>query len=278
VLINASADYFDTVGLRFIAGRPFPAGATAEDSDAGYIINETFAKRYNITARDVGSAVDIGKPTIRVRGIVEDFHNRSLHDPIQPLAFRPPVEPLPPDIEYARSFVVRLNEGEMTAGLAAVRAVWNEFGSTRPLDYQFLDDRIEAQYAASQRLLRVFGLFAGIALFVTALGLLGLTAYMAERRTKEVGIRKAVGATAASIVWLFSKDTARLVGVGVAVGLPLAYLGAQQWLQRFAYQAEIGAGLVAGVVAVVALIALGAASMQSLRAARIDPAETLRYE
>jgi len=278
VLINASADYFDTVSLRFIAGRPFPAGATAEDSDAGYIINETFAKRYNITARDVGSAVDIGKPTIRVRGIVEDFHNRSLHDPIQPLAFRPPVEPLPPDIEYARSFVVRLNEGEMTAGLAAVRAVWNEFGSTRPLDYQFLDDRIEAQYAASQRLLRVFGLFAGIALFVTGLGLLGLTAYMAERRTKEVGIRKAIGATAASIVWLFSKDTARLVGIGVAVGLPLAYLGARQWLQQFAYQAEIGAGLIAGAIAVVALIALGAASVQSLHAARLDPAETLRYE
>ena len=278
VLINASADYFDTVGLRFIAGRPFPAGATAEDSDAEYIINETFAKQYGITARDVGSAVDIGRPTIRVRGIVEDFHNRSLHDPIQPLAFRPPVEPLPPDIEYARSFVVRLNEGETAAGLAAVRAAWDEFGSTRPLDYQFLDDRIEAQYAASQRLLRVFGFFAGIALFVTTLGLLGLTAYMAERRTKEVGIRKAIGATAASIVWLFSKDTARLVGIGVAVGLPLAYLGARQWLQQFAYQAEIGAGLIAGAIAVVALIALGAASVQSLHAARIDPAETLRYE
>jgi putative ABC transport system permease protein len=278
VLINASADYFDTVGLRLIAGRPFPAGATAEDSDAGYIINETLAERHGITARDVGSEVDIGKPTIRVRGIVEDFHNRSLHDPIRSLAFRPPVEPLPPDIEYARSFVVRLNEGETAAGLAAVRAAWDEFVPSRPLDYQFLDDRIEAQYAASQRLLRVFGLFAGIALFVTGLGLLGLTAYMAERRTKEVGIRKAVGATATSIVWLFSKDTARLVGIGVAVGLPLAYLGARQWLQQFAYQAEIDAGLIAGAIAVVALIGLGAASVQSLRAARIDPAETLRYE
>ena len=275
--LSASADYFETMGLDLIAGRHFPPGVTANDPDTdfGYIVNETFAERYGISESDIGTTVEIGRAEVKIRGIVADFHNRSLHDPIQPIVFDPPTGP---DIEFDRLFVVRLNEGETAAGLAAVRAVWNEFGSTRPLDYQFLDDRIEAQYAASQRLLRVFGLFAGIALFVTGLGLLGLTAYMAERRTKEVGIRKAIGATATSIVWLFSKDTARLVGIGVAVGLPLAYLGARHWLQQFAYQAEIGAGLIAGAIAVVALIALGAASVQSLRAARIDPAETLRYE
>lgn len=274
------ADYLDTIGLRLIAGRPFPPGATADNSDLGYLVNETFAREYGIGLEDVGSEVEtagegFGGPDILVRGIVADFHNQSLREPIPPLLIEPPAGP---EAQYDRAFVVRLAEDETAAGLDEVRAVWNEFVPSRPLDYQFLDDRIEAQYAASQRLMRVFGLFAGIALFVTGLGLLGLTAYMAERRTKEVGIRKAIGATAASIVWLFSKDTARLVGIGVAVGLPLAYLGARQWLQQFAYQAEIGVELIAGAIAVVALIALGAASVQSLRAARIDPAQTLRYE
>jgi len=275
--LSASADYFETMGLDLIAGRHFPPGATANDSDTdfGYIVNETFAERYSISESDIGTTVKIGRAEVKIRGIVADFHNRSLHDPIQPIAFDPPTGP---DIEFDRSFVVRLEEGATAAGLAAVRAVWHEFVPGRPLDYQFLDDRIEAQYATSQRLMRVFGLFAGIALFVTGLGLLGLTAYMAERRTKEVGIRKAMGATAASIVWLFSKDTARLVGIGVGVGLPLAYLGTQRWLQQFAYQAEIGVGLIAGAIAVVVLIALGATSVQSLRAAWLDPAETLRHE
>lgn len=277
---TGDADYLDTIELRLIAGRNFPPGATTDDSDLGYLVNETFAREYGVGLEDVGSEVEaagegFGGPDILVRGIVEDFHNQSLHEPILPLLIEPPAGP---EARYDRAFVVRLNEGATAAGLAAVRAVWDTFVPSRPLDYQFLDDRIEAQYADSQRLMRVFGLFAGIALFVTALGLLGLTTYMAERRTKEVGIRKAIGATAASIVWLFSKDTARLVGIGMAVGLPLAYLGAQQWLQRFAYQAEIGAGLIAGAVAVVAAIALGTASMQALRAARIDPAETLRHE
>jgi len=285
VAVTGDSDYLETVGLRLLAGRAFPPSATKASahgfySEYGALVNETFARVYGVGPEDVGSEVEtagegFGGPDILVRGIVEDFHNQSLREPIPPLLIVPPAGP---EARYDRMLVVRLNEGETAAGLAAVRAAWDEFGSTRPLDYQFLDDRIEAQYAASQRLLRVFGLFAGIALFVTGLGLLGLTAYMAERRTKEVGIRKAIGATATSIVWLFSKDTARLVGIGVTVGLPLAYLGARQWLQQFAYQAEIGAGLIAGAIAVVALIALGAASVQSLHAARLDPAETLRYE
>ena len=285
VAVTGDSDYLETVGLRLLAGRAFPPGATKASaygfySEYGALVNETFAREYGVGPEDVGSEVEtagagFGGPDILVRGIVEDFHNQSLREPIPPLLIVPPAGP---EARYDRAFVVRLEEDKTVAGLDEVRAVWDAFVPSRPLDYQFLDNRIEAQYAASQRLMHVFGLFAGIALFVTALGLLGLTAYMAERRTKEVGIRKAIGATAASIVWLFSKDTARLVGIGVVVGLPLAYLGAQQWLQQFAYQAEIGAGLIAGAIVMVLLIALGAASVQSLRAARIDPAETLRYE
>jgi putative ABC transport system permease protein len=275
------ADYLETVGLRLLAGRNFPPGVTTEgfSSKTGYLVNETFAQKYGVTPDDVGSRVDtggpgFGGPDLLVRGIVADFHNASLREPIPPLLIEPPQGPA---AQYARPFVVRLADGQRADGLKEVRAVWNAMGPGRPLNYQFLDDQIEAQYADAQQLMRVFGLLAGIALLVTGLGLLGLTAYMAERRTKEVGIRKAVGATAASIVWLFSKDVARLVLVGVAVGLPLAYLGAAQWLQRFAYQAAPGVSLL-GVIAAVFVLGLAATSMQALRAARIDPAETLRRE
>ena len=173
---------------------------------------------------------------------------------------------------------MRLDAERTQEGLDDVRAVWDEFVTNQPLDYQFLDDRIEAQYASSQRLMRVFGLFAVLALGVTGLGLLGLTAYAVSRRTPEIGIRKVLGASAASVTWLFAKDIAWLVGIGVILGLPLAYLGADRWLQRFAYQTEIGMGLIAGTAATEALVAVAVASAQALRAARIDPAETLRHE
>jgi putative ABC transport system permease protein len=275
--IRADADYLETLGMQMVAGRNFAHRSGAADPDAqsstGVLVNETLAERFDVQPNEVGSAVDVGGMPVPVRGIVADYHNAPLHEPIQPIIIMP--YDAPPS---KGKVLVRLDAERTQEGLDDVRAVWDEFVTNQPLDYQFLDDRIEAQYASSQRLMRVFGLFAVLALGVTGLGLLGLTAYAVSRRTPEIGIRKVLGASAASVTWLFAKDIAWLVGIGVILGLPLTYLGADRWLQRFAYQTEIGMGFIAGTAATVALVAVAVASAQALRAARIDPAETLRHE
>jgi putative ABC transport system permease protein len=263
-------DFTETFGLEVVAGHAFENAPVGNlDSTDASLINETAAAM-------VGGEAIIGQPdspfnSSTVVGIVEDFHLRSLHEDIAPLA-----------ILYSSgvqsSALVRLEAGRTAEGLDAVRATWGALVPERPLSFYFLDDKLDEQYRSERRLARVFGAFGLVAVLVAGLGLFGLAAHAAQARTKEIGIRKALGASAGSIVTLLSTDFLKLVALGFALAAPLTWLAMQRWLQDFAYRTEVGAGLFLLVGAAAAAVALLAVGTQALRAARTNPAQALRDE
>ena len=259
--------------LGVLAGRPFRRDRA--DAEGAIVLSEAATRLLGIAENPLGETVDVrtmeGMEERTVIGVVADVHNASLHEPIQALAFvlRP---------GQNRTALVRLAPGRVEAGLEALEATWTRFLPEFPFTFEFLDDRIEAQYRTERRTAHLFSLFAGLAIFIACLGLFGLAAFTAEQRTKEIGIRKVLGASVASLALLLSKDFARLVLVAFALAAPLAYLAMRRWLEDFAYRVEIGPGvfLLAGGLAL--LVALATVSFQAVRAALADPVESLRYE
>lgn len=261
-------DYAETLGLTMAAGRDFsrehPTDTTA------VMINEAAAQQYGLSPQEaVGTSIRRGDTPMEIVGVVEDFHYASLHNEIYPL------------ILFHRSgrapqyVAVRLADGPDAAALSKVKQAWSQF-SDLPFNYSFLANDLAAQYAAEARMERLFVGFAGLAILIACLGLFGLAAYAARQRTKEIGIRKALGATAQSVIALLSKDFLLLVGLAFVVAVPAAYYAMDQWLHNFSYRIDLGIGvfILAGVIAF--LTAAATVSTQAWRAARVDPAKTLR--
>ena len=203
-----------------------------------------------------------------VIGVVEDFHTESLHQAIAPLVLW-----MAPRANIAS---VRIAGSDADGVLDHLRATWESFETTHPFEYSFVNDQFARAYRTERRMMQLLGGFAGLAILVACLGLLGLAAYAARRREKEVGIRKALGTTVIQIVGLLSKDYLRLVIVAFVLAVPVAYWASQKWLQAFAYRIDLGPSLFVGAGALVLLVALATVSTQALRAVRIDPATTLR--
>jgi putative ABC transport system permease protein len=204
-------------------------------------------------------------------GVTENFHYESLHTEIYPLllfheSFRAP--------QYV---AVRVAEGREAAAVERIRETWQQFADA-PFRYSFLASDLAAQYEAEQRLERLFVVFAGLAILIACLGLFGLAAYSARQRTKEIGIRKALGATVQSVIALVSKDFLLLVGIAFGVASPIAYLAMQQWLASFAYRIDIGVSIFAFAGVLAFLVAAATVSTQAWRAARVDPTTALRSE
>jgi putative ABC transport system permease protein len=176
------------------------------------------------------------------------------------------------------TLLVRAAPGTTAGLMDALRGVWTEVLPTEPFEATFLDDQLQAQYQTEQRLGTVVGFFSGLAIFVACLGLFGLATYTTQQRRKEIGIRKAVGASVPSIVGLLSREFLRLVAVAIVLGVPLAYVAARWWLRDFAYHVDLGPTPFV-LAATAALVVAGATvSYHALRAARTDPAWALRSE
>jgi putative ABC transport system permease protein len=254
------------------AGRSFTRTRPA-DVEQSVLLTESAVATYGLEGNPVGQTIKgpFGRNHFRVVGVVGNFHNRSLRQ-----ARRPVVLYLDPDA--TRTMLVRLAPGATQDGLDALRATWSTFLPDRPFTYSFLDQRIDAQYRAEQRLATLFGLFAGLAVLVAGLGLFGLATFTAQQRTKEIGIRKALGATVTNIVTLLSKEFVQLVGLAVLIGLLVAYVGLRRWLQGFAYRVDLGAEVFVLTGGVALVLAVAAVSYQALRTAQVDPAVILRDE
>jgi putative ABC transport system permease protein len=265
-------DFFETHGLEVVEGRAFAPSYTTDDPEA-ILVNETAVREFG-WEEPIGKTIQeiLGEGPRTVVGVVKDFHFTSLREEIAPTVFT-----LSPD--RALTFVAaKVQPGDLPQTLSSIQATWDRFVPGRPFDYAFLDEGFDAMYRADERLMHLLASFSVLAILVACLGLFGLAAYTAVQRTKEIGIRKVLGATISNLVVLLSKDFVRLVLIAFVVATPVAWFAMRKWLEDFAYRIEIGPGifLLAGALALV--IALATVSYQAIKAALADPVKSLRYE
>ena len=237
------------------------------------ILNETAVRQLGYTSPEqvIGKRFDQFNRKGTVIGVVRDFHQRSLQDPIKSVTMR--VEPRSCDLVYAT-----IDQHRVPATLEAIRAKWKELLGDRPFSYYFLDEFFDRQYRSEENFGRLFLNFAILAIFISCLGLMGLAAYSTIQRTKEIGVRKVVGASVGNIVYLLSRDFLLLVGWAFLVAAPLTWFFVHGWLDGFAYRITSYWWIfaLAGVAAMG--IALGAVSFQAVKAALVNPVKSLRTE
>ncbi len=265
--------YVKTMGLKVIAGRDL-SEAYSTDVLEGMLLNRAAVKKLGWSPQEaLGKAFKnrlVDSLPRRVVGVVEDFHFSSLKEEIQPLAISMG--------DDNRVIAIRLTAGNPQEAISRIEGAWRKIVPKYPFTYEFLDQVYDNLYRAEQKQRTILGIFAGVAIFVACLGLFGLAAFTAEQRTKEVSVRKVLGASVGNVVLLLSKDFVKLVLVAIALAVPLAWYLMHQWLQDFVYRISIGPDvfLLAGGLAVG--IALLTVSYHAIRTALSNPAKTLRSE
>jgi putative ABC transport system permease protein len=267
--IDVGPHFVETMGIDLARGRSFDPGRAADSS--AVVLNAAAAKALGWSPREaVGRQVSYPNTAVlKVIGVVENFHYQSLRRHIQPLVLRLG--------DGGNEVFVRLAPGDPGPALDRLRTAWQETGAG-PFQYTFLDRSFDQLHRSTRQAGRLLGLFSGLAIFVACLGLFGLATYTVQRRTKEIGIRKAMGATASQVVGLVSKQFVGLVATAFVVAAPLVYVGMTRWLNGFAYRTDVGVGVLLGAGGAVLLVALLTVSVHALRAARTDPARALRSE
>jgi putative ABC transport system permease protein len=266
-------EYFKTFGIALKEGRNFSRDFATDKTNA-VIVNETFVKKFG-WQQPVGRQLtfeygSIKNPTII--GVVKDFHFASLREEIRPLMMHLDRE-LSVDLVW-----VKISPLDVSSTLALLEDTWRKVAPNTPFRYKFLEDHNQQQYLAEERWGQIVSYSAIFAMIIACLGLFGLAALLVVRRTKEIGIRKVLGASTAGIVNLLSRDFAKLVVVANFIAWPLAYFAMSQWLQDFAYRIHLNVWtfLVAGILAI--SVALLTISFQALKSALANPVEALRYE
>ena len=262
-------DYIETMGITMVEGRAFSKEFLtdlATDDNIAFIINEILARiidKESIINENLRFVGDEG-PII---GVMKDFHFRSVHNQIEPLAIF--VYP-----EWFSTMLIRLAPGHL-ASLAAVEQTWNRVLPNAPLDYRFLDEDIEWMYRIEMGMSKLVKYFSLLAIIIACLGLFGLASFTTEQRTKEIGIRKALGASAANLVMLLSNQFTKWVLIANVIAFPIAYLILSKYLENYAYRIDLGVGpfLLAGVLAL--FIALLTVSFQAVKAALANPVDAL---
>ncbi len=270
----ASFDFVETLGLELVAGRSLDRNRPADS--LAVILNEAAIAKLGLTDPIGKNLVWGGESTYTIVGVVRDFHIASLHHPITGVAL---LGPDPRNTNRPNLLVsARVETDNLPQTLAEIEATWQEFAPEQPFVYTFLDQDFAAMYQSEQATGRLVAVFAFLALLIACIGLFGLAAFTAERRTKEIGVRKVLGATVPQLVGLLSQDFVKLVAVGFVVAVPVIYFAMQQWLQAFAYRMELGVApfLLGGLLTLA--IALVTVSYQSIKAALRDPVKSLRYE
>ena len=259
------ADYIPVMGMKVVEGRNF--SPLMPSDSLGVVINQAFAKKMG-WARPVGQKISNGGPAGTVIDVVEDFNFESVKEDVGPVIFWLGT--------WSSMVALKVDTRDLSGLISGVGGVWKQFAPQQSLRYTFLDDRFAQMYAGVQRMGNIFTALAVLAVIIACLGLFALSAFMAEQRRKEMGIRKVLGATVLQVAGLLSKDFVRLVLLSIFIASPIAYLGMHKWLQDYVYRIDIGAWMFIGAGTLVVLIALATVSVQALRAATANPAETLR--
>lgn len=273
-IIQSDFDLLKTTGIKLVAGRDFNPALSTDSSDA-YIINQAAAKQLGYRDDAIGKRIE-WRPGYMSRhgtiiGVVKDFNLRSLQSPVDPIIYMVRQD------EVA-IITLRLAAGDQKAIMKRVGAAWNSIISDVPFNFTFVEDDIQARYVSERTLGKLFGIFSGLAIFIACMGLLGLSMLISRQRTKEIGIRKVLGASIANISLLLSKDFLKLVLIGICIASPIAWYGMEKWLQHFAFRIHIEWWVFLLTAVVVVLIALGTVSLQSVRSALMNPVKSLRSE
>jgi len=267
----ADADFFKTYNIRFVGGKSY----TQTDSINGLVVNETFARKfgYKNPQEILGKKISFWHDAISapIVGIVNDFHNRPLSGKINPI-----VMGCWRDAYSVINIKIRASETKRTLG--EIEKIWNETYPDYIYDYQFLDQKIADFYKREDRLSQLYKVFAGIAIFISCLGLYGLVSFMAAQRTKEVGIRKVLGASVPHIIYLFSKEFTILISIAFLIAAPVAYYLMHNWLENFAYRISLGVGLFILSLSISIVVAWITVGYRAIKSATANPIKSLRYE
>jgi len=271
-------NYIDFYGLKVIRGRKLQK-EMATDKREAILLNETAAKA-SPWEDPIGKRCDIDGLDGVVIGIIEDFHFKSLYNAVEPLALRHMFKNGTTSDAASGAGVIslRISSYDIPGTLEFLKKIWKKHSTYFPFEYSFLDERIEDIYRSEIRLSRSLKTFTSIAIFLACLGLFGLTSFNFERRTKEIGIRKILGASIPGILLMFSRDIIKWVILAAAAAYPLAYYAMHEWLKRFAYQTAIGWETFILATIFSLLIALLTMSYKSIKSATADPVFSLRHE
>jgi putative ABC transport system permease protein len=262
-------DYFKTFRMEIVEGRSYSKEFSTDASDA-IMVNEAAVKAMGMES-PVGKRLSIGDNNFKIIGVVKNYHFRSVRQEIDPLILI--YNPRPSGVLFAR-----LKSENISQTIGDIENTWKKFAPGYPFRYRFLDEAIDNLYRAEQRVGTIFKYFSFLAVFISCLGLFGLASFMAERRTKEIGIRKVLGASVSGMVVLLSKEFTKWVLVSNLIAWPVAYYAMSRWLESYAYKTNIQLWtfIIASVLALI--IAVFTVSYQAIKASLANPVESLRYE
>jgi ABC-type antimicrobial peptide transport system permease subunit len=272
--ITADPEYFDIYKMKIAAG----TAPSQSDTLKEYLINETFAKALGFTNPQdaVGKLIIRGKKKVPIVGVLTDFHTKSTHDPIKPLAYYSNRKP-----SYAVHIALKSQDGSpglWKSGLEKTEKAFKQIFPEADFKYEFFDESIAAFYKKEQDVSSLLKWSAGLCIFISCLGLLGLVIFTTNNRTKEIGVRKILGASVSQIVSLLSKDLVSLVLIAFVIAAPLAWLAMNKWLQDFVYRTNISWWIFFVCGASMLLIALIILSIKTVKAAIANPVKSLRTE
>jgi putative ABC transport system permease protein len=256
--------------MEMAAGRYFTKGFGDENNKI--IINETAAKATNLK-NPIGKTIKWGDTPFQVVGIVKDFHFESLHDVVKPTFIL-----LGQGVNPWFKIMIRIKGTQQKETIAQIQKMYESYNPGFPFTFNYLDEAYQKQYETETRVSVLAGYFLALAIIISCLGLFGLVAFTAQKRQKEIGIRKVIGASVNNIALMLTKDFLKLVVIAVTIAFPLSWWAMSQWLQGFAYRIDIGAGVFFIAIISIVVITLLTVSFQAIKAAIANPVKSLRSE
>ncbi|MCP4978715.1 MAG: FtsX-like permease family protein [Maribacter sp.] len=267
-------DYVSTMGFEIIAGRDF--NRDFKNDSTSIIVNESAIAVIGVSPEEaLGKRYtpDMGEENpeyLTIIGVVKDFHFSPFREDIESLSLHLS------DRSYA--LAIKLEAGDFSNAIIGIENIWNQLAPGQPFDYYFMEDSFNDTYQSEQRLGRIFFIFTTLSILIACLGLFGLAAFNAEKRTKEIGVRKVLGATVGQITYKLSADFLKLVGVAIIISLPIGWYAMNKWLEDFSYRIEIGWWVFVLAAFLAVLISIITVSYQSIKAAIVNPVKSLRTE
>lgn len=267
--------FVSTMGLEIVAGRDFNEDIASDDTSA-VLVNETLVRELGWgTPQDaLGKSMDTPRGNERVVGVLKDFNYVGLTEPIRPFV----LDMIQTEGFWIQELAFRIGPGQEKEALAHLEGVWNTFAPQFPFEYFFLEDRLDSLYRGQDTLRLMVALFSLVAIIISCIGLFALTSLSVARRTKEIGIRKILGADSGVIAWLISKEVLVLICLAFIISIPVAYWGVERWLESFAFRIDFGWGTVLLAAGTSILVAMITISYHALTVSRSNPVKALRYE